>query len=188
MCFKNTAERWGGVSQSLHWLIFFLFLFMFLLAEVMMGMVVDEKNTFFGAGKWELYGLHKSFGVLIFGLVALRLVWRLFNTAPHKGEKMNRLEKAAAHTVHLGLYGVMLAMPLSGYTMSMAGGFGVKFFGSPVPDFIGKNEALGELAHSVHGWTWTVFYVLISLHVLGALYHYYAKQDNVLQRMLPVRK
>ena len=51
------------------------------------------------------------------------------------------------------------------------------------------------LAKRAPGWGWTgdthifianwVLLVLVGLHVLAALYHYFIRRDGVLQRMLP---
>ena len=188
MCqMQNTKEAWGAVAKFFHWIIFAIFVAQFLMAEVMMGMVAAPENTFLGAGKWDLYGLHKSIGMLALVVIALRVGWRLHSRTvpPVTG---NLLEKLGAHGAHLALYAVMIGFPISGYLMSMAGGHGITVFGLfQLPDLVGKNPDLGKLAHQIHGICGTVAYIVVAVHVGAALFHYYVKKDNVLTRMLPTR-
>ena len=181
---KNTAVKWGTLAQTLHWGIMVLFVGMWLVAEQMQEMPQDA--TFLGLGKWDLYGMHKATGMLILALVLVRVAWRFMNPTPSLGEQSTPLQKMAANLVHLGLYGVMLGMPISGYLMSMAGGHSISFYGLfNVPDIIGKNPDLGKFAHFMHGAIWNVFTALIVLHILAAVYHHFMKKDMVLRRMLP---
>ena len=75
MTIKNTPERWGAVSQSLHWLIV-------LLIAVMAAIGLTMEDFANGPDKIRIYALHKSLGITILALVALRLLWRLYAGAP----------------------------------------------------------------------------------------------------------
>ena len=75
MTWKNTADRWGPVSQALHWLIVLLVL---MLAVVGLNLDSLPKTPKY----FWVYDLHKSFGITVLVLVAVRLVWRLFDGAP----------------------------------------------------------------------------------------------------------
>jgi cytochrome b561 len=72
---KNPDDRWGVVSQSLHWLVVVLILVMAYLGLTM----TDLPNTPY---KIRVYALHKSIGLSILALVALRLLWRWYAGAP----------------------------------------------------------------------------------------------------------
>lgn len=182
MCFRNTLEKYHGGFVLLHWVIALTFIGLFAVAEIMMEMAP-------GPDKWQLYGLHKSTGLTLITLVLLRILWRLSGPVPAHPAGMSLPQQLAAHGVHLGLYAAMILMPVSGYIMSMAGGYGITWFGVwAVPDLIGENKALGSLAHSVHHYTAWAVYGLFALHVLGALYHHVVQKDDVLTRMLPFLK
>ena len=75
-----------------------------------------------GETRSEILFVHKSIGVTVLGLVALRIVWRLIVGAPAYAEPLGRLTHAAARAGHLALYALMIAMPVSGYLTSTAGG------------------------------------------------------------------
>src|SRR5580704_8065182 len=64
-----------------------------------------------GEQRSEVLLIHKSIGVTVLGLVALRIVWRLIAGAPEYVEPLGRLTHAAARVGHLALYVLMIAMP-----------------------------------------------------------------------------
>jgi cytochrome b561 len=178
---KNSNEKYGIISKTIHWTITSLFLYMFYLASTMMGM---EDS----ADKWAMYGEHKQFGVLVFILVLFRIGWIVANKNPEYPQKNSKWKKFLAKATHIFLYLIMLAFPISGYLMSMAGGHGISFFGMGVYDLVGKSESLGELSHTIHSALEYITYAIVGLHVMGALYHHIIENDNVLTRMLPFGK
>ena len=77
MSLKNT-DRWGGVSQLLHWTIAVL-----ILSIGTVGLVMGELPR---SPKWFwVYTLHKSLGLTVLALVLVRIGWRLDARAPPPG-------------------------------------------------------------------------------------------------------
>lgn len=182
MTIKNTLEQYGSVAKLLHWGVFALFVFMFVVAEIMMDM--DK-----GADKWMLYGWHKSTGILLLIIIAIRIIWRISNVSPLLADNMSAKAKTMAHLAHFALYICMIGLPVSGYIMSMAGGHGISFYGLfDVINLIAENKELGGLAHEIHEILATAIYVLVPLHVLAALYHHKILKDDTLTKMLPTKK
>ena len=72
---RNDQARYGAAAQTLHWLIAALVVVMFGLGWYMADLPL-------GLRKFELYQLHKSLGLTILVLAAVRLIWRLLNPAP----------------------------------------------------------------------------------------------------------
>ena len=75
MSLKNTPDRWGSVSKSLHWLIALLILALGIVG-LLMGELPRTPKYF-----W-VYTAHKSIGITVLMLVVLRLAWRLYAGAP----------------------------------------------------------------------------------------------------------
>lgn len=175
---KNTPERYGVIAQIFHLLVAVLIIGLLAVGLYMSGLPGAAP------GKFALYGLHKSFGITVLILIVARLCWRLYNAdLPLDNPAHAKWERLLAHSVHVLLYAAAIAMPLSGWTMSSAGGHPVALFGLPVPPLVDKDPALGELAasaHSVIGWT---IIALVALHVAGALKHQLLDRDNTLGRM-----
>lgn len=178
---RNSKERFGAVSQVFHWGTFFLFVSLYVVAEI-------AEDTPKGPGKWALYDLHKSIGITVLFVVFLRLSWRLANPLPEATGAVSRWIEKAASVSHFLLYAVMFLMPLSGYVMSVSGGHEVSWFGLfNLPNLLSKNEGIHEFAEEFHGATAKVILVLVSIHLLAALWHHFIVKDNILRRMLPVR-
>lgn len=178
MPWRNSEARWGALAQLFHWGMLVLFVTMFVLASIM----VDLPK---GPEKAVIVGLHKSTGITILILALARLLWRWSGEVP-KPLAAAAWQQRLAGVVHVALYGLMFAMPLSGYVMSMAAGRGVNWFGLlPLPDLVGPNKPLSKAAQEGHELLATLLLLLIALHVVAALWHHFVVKDATLRRMLP---
>ena len=179
MNWKNPADRWGAVSQSLHWLIVALVLVMAWLGLTM----TDLPNT---PRKVETYALHKSIGLAILALVVLRLAWRAWAGAPREVAGTTRWQHRVAAATHAGMYLLLLAIPASGWVINSASGFPLRWFGLfRVPQLIARDDALEELAEAWHEWMFWALVVLVLAHAAAALWHHVFRRDATLARMLP---
>lgn len=117
-------------------------------------------------------------------LVVLRLGWRLMHKIPAYPADMPCYQKSLSSLTVLALYGLMVAMPVTGFVMSAFGGHPVPFFGLfTIPALEEGPTAIGSLSYQLHtvlGWS---FIALLVLHVLGALYHNWIRRDALLKRM-----
>lgn len=178
MPIKNNLEQYGSITRLFHWTIAILVIGMITLGVVMGN--IDDK-----AIRGELYSIHKSFGLLILGLMILRLLWRLNNPTPLLPNHLPSWQKLAAHANHWLLYITLICMPISGLIMSTAAGYPPKFFNLfTVALPIAKNKALSSIAGDIHEILAWVISALIVIHLLGALKHHFIHKDNVLKRML----
>ena len=179
MNLKNTPERWGGVSQTLHWLIALLILGMGTVGLVM-GELPRTPKYF-----W-VYTLHKSFGVTVLALMLLRLGWRLYagTPAPLPGPRWQRW---AANATHALIYVLAFAIPLSGWLYDSASGLRpFKFFGLfNMPKLVAPDDALKALTHELHEWGFWALLALVLAHAGAALWHHLFRRDATLARMLP---
>lgn len=70
--------------------------------------------------------------------------------------------------------------------MSDLGGHSINFFGiTHLPHFFSKNTQLAQKFHLIHVYAGIPLATLIGLHFLGALYHKFILNDDVLARILP---
>jgi cytochrome b561 len=137
--------------------------------------------------KLEWISRHKSLGVTVLGLVILRVVWRLGEPTPQELGRL-RIERLAAKAGHLGLYLLMFAMPLTGWTMSSAANFPVSVFGLfTLPDLVSPSQELFETLRTTHWALSWLIASLVGIHVLAALKHHFWDRDATLRRMLPGR-
>jgi cytochrome b561 len=182
MTIRNTTRRWGAIAQLLHWLIVLL-----IIAQFTLALLADDLPS--GMKKLILLSRHKSIGITILVLACLRLGWRWANPTPTLPPTLKPYERLLARGTHLLLYGLLLAIPLTGWMMSSARGFPVSWFGFfQLPDLVPKDKALYELLVSTHETlAWTLV-AIVALHVGAALKHHFMLKDDVLRRMLPTTK
>lgn len=181
MALRNTRERWGSLAMAFHWAIVILILTQFVLANMAEGLPL-------GMAKLATLARHKSVGITILGLAALRLGWRISNRGhnPPLPSDLKGYERFLAHLTHEGLYLLLFLMPLSGWAMSSAKNYPVSWFGFvTLPNFVSPNEGLFEAMKTTHGIFAGTLVVLATLHILAALKHHFIRKDNVLRRMLP---
>jgi len=165
--------------RLLHWL-------MAALIFVALPLGVWAAETPRGPQRSEILFVHKSIGMTVLGLVALRVVWRLAAGAPAYAEPLGRLTHAAAQVGHIALYVLMIALPVSGYLSSNGAGTVVPWFGLfSFPHLLSKNDALRVAAGEAHYvFAWTIAFVLAA-HLGAVVWHAAIKRDSVLTRMLP---
>ena len=182
----DTKSQFSTPTVILHWLI----------ALTMIGLLAVG---FYMANTkaYDLYPIHKSVGAIVFFFAILRLVWRFMNGWPTPLSDNNKLELLAANISHWVLLLGTLLMPLSGMTMSAAGGRGVYIFGleligrNPNPADPSKiapiNESLAAAASSMHTLAGYLVAAVVVLHIAGAMKHHLVYKDGTLHRMFGKR-
>ncbi len=180
---KNTSSSYGVGAKLFHWAVALIIITLLGVGLWMSGL--DVKTTPY---KFYVYGLHKSFGIVVLLLMIGRLCWRIYNTkvSPHANHK--KWERSLAKIVHTLLYVLAFTMPLSGWAMSSAGGHPVNFFGLPLPALMDKNEQWGGIFRDVHEYVGYSLIGIIVLHAVGALKHHFMDRDDTLKRMFFNRK
>lgn len=182
MSLKNPPDRWGPVSQLLHWSIALL-----VIAMAALGLwMTDLPNT---PRKIEVYALHKSIGITLFALVLVRIAWRWYAGAPAPLPGQPRWQMRAASVTHAALYALLLAMPLTGWLLNAWGGYPLQWFGLlNLPRVLARNPELQERAAALHEAGFWLLLVLVLVHVGAALHHHLFRNDATLSRMLPPRR
>ena len=175
---RNTLQAWGVGSKLFHWTLALL-----IVAQVALGLAA--KGWRLSPTKLDLFVWHKSLGILILVLVALRIVWRLANPVPAHPATMPAWERFAARSAHLMLYGLMLALPFSGWIINSASNVPFRVFWQwPLPAIVAPNDALADLAKGWHFWLLIVIGAVLIGHIGAALRHHFVLRDDVLRRML----
>jgi len=121
--------------------------------------------------KRAMFGLHKSFGLLVLGLVFVRIVIRrrTFRADAHQSAGLN---DRLARGVHRLMYGLMICVPLSMATASMLNARrGLDFFGWHIRP-LADNPALAKTIASLHVPLAYTFVALIAGHLVMAAYHF----------------
>jgi len=170
-------NRYDRFSVTLHWLMAVLLLGQIALGMWMLGLPKDASGL---RASW--FNVHKSWGMVLGLLIALRLAWALWRprVAALPQPRPMQLLATGAHRL---LYVLMLLMPLSGFFGSVFSGYPIRFFGMPLPKLASRWDGAKDLFSSVHQWAATALVLLVALHVLAFLYHQCIVKDALLQRM-----
>jgi len=175
---RNTADSWGAPAKLFHWLMAAL-----ILAQIALGVMAASWRV--SPAKLELFFWHKSTGMLILALVALRLLWRLANPTPALPSGMAAWERAAARLSQLLLYALMIALPVTGWIVNSASNVPFRIFWLiPLPAIVAPDEPTADLVAWVHGGLAALLALVLVAHIGAALRHHFVKRNTVLERML----
>lgn len=172
-------ERYSALAIALHWAIALMLLF-----QIGLGWALEDLPK--GVAQFAGYQFHKSIGITILLLSVARLAVRLFKARPAPVPD-GKAQMLFASAVHVLLYAVMIVGPLTGWIIVSTAKVRLQtmLFGIvPWPN-LPVGQALHEPAEVMHGALGTVGVALIVLHVSGALYHHF-KREDVIGRMLPL--
>jgi cytochrome b561 len=194
----NGVQRYTKIAIILHWVIALLIIFLLILG-LWLGTLPEQSPLaasfdLFNLGLYTVtmpepfyvnsfyFNLHKSLGVTVLVLIALRVLWRLTHAAPPLPDSMQAWEKLFAHLGHIGLYILMIVIPVSGFIMSWYGKYGVAWFGVTLVEPL-KNESVSHFFGEVHEYASWALIALLVIHILAAIKHKLIDKDTVMQRM-----
>jgi cytochrome b561 len=134
----------------------------------------------------ELLRLHKSIGLIVLFLVAVRFAWNRYRPRPALPASLSAPQRKLALGAHHTLYVLMLAIPLLGWFASMTYGGRTHFFGLfELPRFLDKDVDAAVLYRNGHIWLGWLMFAILALHVGAALWHHFVRRDATLAQMLP---
>ncbi|MCP8897692.1 cytochrome b [Gilvimarinus xylanilyticus] len=169
----DSNTRYGTVSRLFHWSMALLILWQFVgvLARVLAEDSAVEK--FF-------WSTHKPLGVVLLVLALVRLIWTLANLRRRPRE----LNWASA-LGHMGLYGLLVAIPALGLLRQYGSGRTFDVWGLPLfTGFEGRIDWMvepGNLLHGNFGW---ILLAAVAGHIFMVFWHRRGdKGQNVLPRM-----
>lgn len=136
---------------------------------------------------WLLNG-HRAFGALVLALTLARLIIRLRHHPLPESVAATTVHGIAIGSVHLALYGLLVAVPLLGWALTNAHGQPVSLFGLySLPSLIERDADLADTLADVHEEAAWILVAAVALHVAAALWHHFIRRDPVLLAMLPAR-
>lgn len=183
----GSVARYTKIAIILHWLIAALMIGNLLLIWLVDFLPEDQVRP--------AINTHKSIGITVLGLALLRLLWRFGHQPPALPDGYAAWERRASHIAHYALYGVMLALPLSGWMHDSAwkdaAQHPMSLFGLvPWPRIGLITETDPVLKEQLHDWFGIahaafgyLLYGLLAAHIGGALKHQFIDKEAELQRM-----
>lgn len=176
----DQADRFGWISIALHWLT---------AAAVLVLWFAGKGIAFADVDKVESQrNLHMSMGIVLWLLLAGRIVWRLQSGHPRARGLTDFTHRVAKYS-HYALLVAVSLMLLSGPLMAWANGAPIPVFGwFAVPGPLDESPALRNAMHTVHVASSNIILWLTLLHIAGALKHLMFHDDDAFVRMLWPRR
>ncbi|SEQ98249.1 cytochrome b [Thalassovita taeanensis] len=157
---SNASTGYSRLQIALHWLVFALIAQQYIFKDAMSA-TWDRITDGLEAGFDPLVLAHVAGGALVMIFALWRLTLRTRRGVPQAIEA-SKVRGILAKLTHVGLYALMILMPVSG---------SVAWFGGV------------EAAAKGHNVLKIVLLALVALHVVGALYHQFVLRDGTLARM-----
>jgi cytochrome b561 len=186
---KSPPDRYSYVAMLFHWAIAVL-----LLWNIWIAWNAEELK---GLAHMRALQPHKTIGITVLILSVLRLIWRLVMKPPRMPDTMAGWERSLARLVHVLFYVAIIGIPLTGWAMASIGKlatvYPIRLGPVIVPTFAALSDLPPDQAHStretlefVHtNMARATLYVLVPLHVLGALKHQFIDKADEFGRMIP---
>jgi cytochrome b561 len=178
MTTSNPEARYDATLRILHWAMAAI-----ILIAIALGVVAALLPRGVSP-RVEFLTIHKSLGMTALALVVPRVAWRHSVGAPPYSAALGVLSRIGAQAAHIALYALMIAMPVTGYVDSVAGGHSASWFGLfgwPAP--IARDEALAHRAAFADHWLAWAIGAVVALHLAAAAWRAWVKRDDVFARM-----
>jgi cytochrome b561 len=169
-------KRYHPLLVAMHWII----AIMIVMALVIGGpSLADLKST--DPLKVTALGGHMVWGMVIGGLLIIRLVTRFTTQRPPAADAKNDLLNLGGRLAHWGLYLLTIAMVGSGMATAFSAGlFGMTLGGNGLPLPADLTIYAPRVAHGIIA---TLLLGLVVLHVAAWAYHQFYLKDRLISRI-----
>lgn len=173
--------QYRPLSKWIHWMVALI-----VIPMVLGSFYLEDLPKLY---KGNVIGLHKSLGLCVLLLMIFRVVYLYIAGRPALPSSIARWEWWLSKIVQYALYISLILMPLSGWIMSTAAGKSPNFFWLVVLPFpgIAHDKTLSDFMFDTHQTLAFMIIGLLTLHIAGALKHFFIDKDNVMANMLPSR-
>jgi cytochrome b561 len=176
---ESAPKGYSAPARWFHWVTALIVL-------ILIPAGITMTNLPDGPTKDAIYEWHKSFGMVVWIIAVLRIVYRLAAGAPPPDPSLTPFQRVASHAGHMLLYALVFLLPILGYAGTVMCCAPVNlFFTWPVPITLTGSEATVKTIFWLHETGGLILAVLVIGHICAALYHGLIRRDGVLARMLP---
>ena len=175
---KNTENSYGLVTIIIHWIVALAVFGLFGLGWWMVEL--DYYSPWYQQGP----DIHKSVGIVLFVLMAFRVIWKYVQVTPKKLATHTKLEQEIGSIVHVLLYVMLFVLMISGYLISTADGRAIavfELFNVPgLGELFANQEDVAGIVHEYLAYT---LMAVVFLHMVAAFKHHFIDKDDTLNRM-----
>lgn len=168
----RARKAYGTVAIVFHWTMFVLAVIVGIL-----GLLHDDWPM---ATQEFWINVHAIMGLLLWGTLFARLIWRLRHAPPALPEGIGAISRRFSSPVHWALYALMFLTPILGVLTFVYHGRTFDFGLFQVDFGIKKNPAIFHPTEDIHGYLAYALFALAGLHAIAALGHRFYLHDGLL--------
>lgn len=180
MLWANNSERFGAISQLIHWASVLLVGLAWVL-----GLIGDDLPK----GEIREFGetIHVSSGEIIGGLLIIRLIWLIISRPPKDIPlPIGTIGAYAGKFAHIALYGLLFGVVTTGIILQFAWGETLSVLGLyEITSPWVRDKVFAHTIEEIHELLAHSLIVLATIHAGAALIHHLIFKDNTMRRMLP---
>ncbi|RMR08087.1 cytochrome b [Pseudomonas syringae group genomosp. 7] len=175
-----TSQRYTARARWLHWIMAIM---------IVLAYALILSRTQFGKGseyRTLVVQSHFWVGIVILVMAFFRVAERRRHHPPGITPPLEGALRLAATLTHYALYAFLFAQPLLGLLTVMIekGALPVPLTDLQIPWPLPTSDRTAETFEDVHKLLGSLFYYVIGLHIVAALWHHLVRKDNTLKRML----
>jgi len=177
---RNSQTAFGRVSRYAHWVIGTLILILLPMGLFTSVLAADHPE------RGVYMATHQALGIAVLLLVVLRMAWLGQNPAPPMRADLQPWQRQLARATHVGLYGLMLAFPITGVLLTAWRGDTLDVYGWSLTGLLAPDAQLAAVVAFLHNLVLpAVLYLAICTH-LGAVtkHHFGERRQHEVRRML----
>lgn len=179
----NDRQRFGWLNILLHWTMAITIVALFFLGIAMVDL--DYYSEWYNKAP----RIHESVGLILFALLTLKIIQRLFDPPPGPLASLKFWEIRASAFVHAILYTATIVVLFSGYLISSADNETINVFNwFSVPTLQTGVEHQQDVAGVWHRRIAWLLIIAAGLHALAAVKHHFIDRDATLKRMLGLNR
>ena len=174
MSILNNKSKYGLLSKLFHWLTA-----AGLIVQIPLGFYLVDLD--FDQFKVNIENYHILFGLIIFYVTLIRLIFKLLTPTPDFKGSTFPGQKFVAKLNHLLLYLALLTVTISGIFKKLFNGESLVIFFKKIN--LTYNFDLSEQFYSIHVLANYVLIGLLGLHILAVLFHKFLLRESILKRI-----
>jgi cytochrome b561 len=176
---RYSRARHPGLTIALHWGTV-------LAIVIAVGAMLVRDAVEDTASRQALLEVHRQLGLVLLVGVGVRIAVRWWRGLADHAPRMAVAMRWAARITHVLLYGLLVALPLSGWALTNAHGVSLLFLGAiHLPQVLPADAEVADELSDYHVWLAWCMLAFVALHAIAALWHHFVRRDAVLRAMLP---
>jgi cytochrome b561 len=177
----NTAsDRYTYKARWFHWAMALLIVLAYAL--------ILSRTQFERGSPLRIFVVQSHFwvGIVVLIMAFFRIAERHRHTPPGITPPLEGILRTAATLSHYLLYAFLFVQPVLGLLTVLIekGSLPIPLTQLLIPSPFPVSEELAESLEDIHKLLGTIFYYVIGLHVVAAIWHHVVRKDNTVKRMV----